>query len=104
MLTDQELQSLRNLGNEAEAAADEIKRLRAELVRRRTRAALPQAVLPQAVRNERERLLALAKRRAAHEASAAAHHAGKWQPAHEHHLTRHAAMRDLIDALEGQSY
>ncbi len=99
MLTDQELQSLRNLGNEAEAAADEIKRLRAELVRRRTRAALPQAA-----RNERERLLALAKRRAAHEASAAAHHAGRWQPAHEHHLTRHAAMRDLIDALEGQSY
>lgn len=31
MLTKQELQSLRNLGNEAEAAADEIERLRAEL-------------------------------------------------------------------------
>lgn len=29
MLTDQELQSLRNLGNEAEAAADEIAELRA---------------------------------------------------------------------------
>ena len=28
MLTDQELQSLRNLGNEAEVAADEIERLR----------------------------------------------------------------------------
>ena len=28
MLNDQELQSLRNLGNEAEAAADEIERLR----------------------------------------------------------------------------
>ena len=28
MLTDKELQSLRNLGNEAEAAADEIVRLR----------------------------------------------------------------------------
>lgn len=34
MLTDQELQSLRNLGNEAEAAADEIERLRAELAQR----------------------------------------------------------------------
>jgi hypothetical protein len=33
MLTDQELQTLRNLGNEAEAAADEIARLRAALVR-----------------------------------------------------------------------
>lgn len=31
MLTDQELQSLRNLGNEAEAAADEIVRLRSAL-------------------------------------------------------------------------
>lgn len=50
---------------------------------------------------ERERLLTLAKKRADHEASAAGHHAGKWHVAHEHHLTRHAAMRDLIDALEG---
>ncbi len=33
MLTDQELQSLRNLGNEAEAA-DEIERLRAEMTLR----------------------------------------------------------------------
>ena len=31
MLTDQELQSLRNMGNEAEAAADEIQRLRNEV-------------------------------------------------------------------------
>jgi hypothetical protein len=31
MLTDKELQSLRNLGNEAEAAADEIANLRAAL-------------------------------------------------------------------------
>lgn len=30
-MTDQELQSLRNLGNEAEAAADEIERQRAEI-------------------------------------------------------------------------
>ena len=29
-MTDQELQSLRNMGNECEAAADEIARLRAE--------------------------------------------------------------------------
>lgn len=50
---------------------------------------------------ERERLLALAKKRADYEASAAAHHAGRWHVAHEHHLKRHAAMRDLIEALEG---
>jgi hypothetical protein len=31
MMTDQQLQSLRNMGNEAEDAADEIVRLRAEL-------------------------------------------------------------------------
>lgn len=31
MLTNQELQSLRNLGNEAEAAADEIAKLRADV-------------------------------------------------------------------------
>ena len=30
MLTDQQLQSLRNMGNEAEAAADEIERLNAQ--------------------------------------------------------------------------
>jgi hypothetical protein len=63
---------------------------------------IPMARLVELEAAERERLLALAKRRAAHEASAAAHHAGRWQQAHEHHLTRHAAMRDLIDALEGQ--
>lgn len=34
MLTDQELQSLRNLGNECEAAADEIVRYRAALEKR----------------------------------------------------------------------
>jgi hypothetical protein len=32
MLTDQELQTLRNMGNEAEAAADEIERLRSALL------------------------------------------------------------------------
>ena len=48
---------------------------------------------------ERDRLLSLAKRRAGQEASAAAHHAGRWHAAHEHHLTRHAAMLDLIGAL-----
>ena len=31
MLTDGDLQTLRNMGNEAEAAADEIARLRADL-------------------------------------------------------------------------
>lgn len=62
------------------------------------------AVLPvidAAVTAERERLLARAKNRADYEAKAAAHHAGRWHAAHEHHLTRHAAMRDLIAALEG---
>lgn len=33
MLTDQELQSLRNMGNESETAADEITRLRADLAK-----------------------------------------------------------------------
>ena len=33
MLTDQELQSLRNMGNESETAADEIDQLRAELAK-----------------------------------------------------------------------
>jgi hypothetical protein len=50
---------------------------------------------------ENARLLTLARKRADYEASAAAHHAGKWHAAHEHHLTRYAAMRDLIDTLEG---
>jgi hypothetical protein len=36
MLTDNELQSLRNLGNEAEAAADEIAKLRADVALLRT--------------------------------------------------------------------
>ena len=35
MLTDQELQSLRNMGNEAEAAADEIMELRRDAARYR---------------------------------------------------------------------
>ena len=35
MLTDQELQSLRNLGNEAESAADEIEQLRKDAARYR---------------------------------------------------------------------
>ena len=48
---------------------------------------------------ERDRLLSLAKRRADREASEAAHHAGRWHAAHEHHLTRHAAMLELIGAL-----
>lgn len=46
-----------------------------------------------------ERLRTLAKARAAHEASAAAHHSGNWHAAYEHHLNRHAAMQDLIDVL-----
>lgn len=49
--------------------------------------------------DERERILAVARDRAAHEASAAAHHAGNWHPAHEHHLKRHAAMQDVIGAI-----
>lgn len=48
MLTDQELQSLRNLGNEAEAAADEIVALRARMMELA-------ALVPIAEANERER-------------------------------------------------
>lgn len=60
-----------------------------------------QASLDAAVATERERLLTQAKKCTGQEASAAAHYAGKWHAAHERHLIRHAAMRDLIDALEG---
>lgn len=45
------------------------------------------------------RRLALAKRRAAHEASAAAHYAATWYDAHQWHLTRHSAMCELIDLV-----
>ena len=48
MLTDQELQTLRNLGNEAEAAADEIVALRARMMELA-------ALVPIAEANERER-------------------------------------------------
>lgn len=47
-LSPQEIQSLRNMGNEAESAADEIERLRSELDQMRTYAAA-------AVAMERER-------------------------------------------------
>lgn len=50
---------------------------------------------------ERERLKALAHSRAGYEATSAAHHAGTWQAAFEMHMTRNAAMCDLIDALFG---
>ena len=59
----------------------------------------PAKPVQEPVAAERDRLLSLAKRRAGQEASAAAHHAGRWHAAQEHHLTRHAAMLDLIDAL-----
>jgi len=61
-------------------------------------AAAPPA--PAAQASERDRLLALAKSRSGYEASAAAHHANNY-PAFEYHTTRHAAMRDLIDAVFG---
>ena len=57
MLTDRELQSLRNLGNEAEAAAEEIAQLRAELADAVT-------AIQQAVRNERERCASILEREA----------------------------------------
>lgn len=47
----------------------------------------------------RAELLAVAKRRADHEAGAAAHHSRSWYEAYQYHLTRHSAMRDLIDAV-----
>jgi len=48
---------------------------------------------------ERERLLVIAKKRADHEANAAAHHSGKWYEAFQRHLSAHKAMRDLIDSV-----
>ncbi len=54
-----------------------------------------------AVAAERERLKTLAHNRAGYEAASAAHHAGKWHAAFENHMTRNAAMCDLIDALFG---
>lgn len=53
-----------------------------------------------AVASERERLLALATKRADYEVNAAAHYAVQWPVAHEHHLKRHAAIRDLIADLK----
>lgn len=59
MLTDRELQTLRNMGNEAEEAADEIVRLRAALAAlAATPAPAPQ--LPQFIRAEVERAIAKA--------------------------------------------
>jgi hypothetical protein len=58
------------------------------------------AALEAAARQEeRERIFAAAKSRADYEASAAAHHAGSWHAAHEHHMTRYSAMSDLIVAI-----
>lgn len=54
------------------------------------------------VAQERERMLALARSRTDYEAKAAAHHAGSWHVAHEHHMTRYSAMSDLIDAIQGE--
>ena len=48
---------------------------------------------------EREACIAQCKKRMDYEAKAAAHHAGTWQSAHEYHMTRFAAMSDLIDVL-----
>lgn len=56
------------------------------------------------VKEERARLLALMKKRAAHESAAAAHHSGKRHSAYEWHLTRHAAMCDLIDVAFGYQH
>ena len=61
------------------------------------------AEVARAVAAERERLLSEAKRYADHEASAAAHHSGSWHAAFEHHLERHAAMRDVIQHMERSS-
>ncbi len=54
-----------------------------------------------AVAAERERLRAIADKRASHETAATAHYAGRWHVAFDWHVTRHAAMRDLMDAVFG---
>ena len=60
MLTNQELQSLRNLGNEAEAAADEIERLRDVLLRLQQWAdAYPVEQFPEPLRQDWQRANAL---------------------------------------------
>lgn len=52
------------------------------------------------LRSTVDRMLSVARARAAYEASAAVHHAGRWHNAFEHHTTRLAAMRDVIAAIE----
>lgn len=52
---------------------------------------------------ERARLLELANKRAAHEASAARHYARSWQAAYDYYMARHEAIRELIDVLKDNS-
>jgi hypothetical protein len=53
--------------------------------------------------DERERVLKAAKSRYDHEAKGAAHHAGRWHAAYEYHMTRQAAMSDMLDAIRSIS-
>lgn len=79
-------------GQSRESAADLAVRCALELAAEQT---------ARVVAEERERLKTMAHSRAGQEAAAAAHYAGKWQAAFEMHLTRNAAMCDLINALFG---
>lgn len=45
-------------------------------------------------------MMARAESRIAHEGAGAVHHAGSWYVAHEYHLTRQKAMRDLLAAMQ----
>jgi hypothetical protein len=53
--------------------------------------------------DERERVLKVAQSRYDHEAKGAAHHAGRWHAAYEYHMTRQAAMSDMLDAIRSIS-
>ena len=48
---------------------------------------------------ELERVIERCKARMDYEAKAAAHHCGTWHEAYEYHLTRFAAMSDLMDVM-----
>lgn len=57
------------------------------------------AALRERLAAERERVIAAAKARYDHEVSAVAHYAGRDSPAYDWHMTRQAAMADMLEAL-----
>lgn len=50
-------------------------------------------------KGERERIVARAHSRYEHEVRAAVHHSGRWYAAFEWHLTRQAAMADMLEVI-----